>query len=97
MTHIDVSRFVLRSNLASFKTEVDKLDVDKLAPAPVDLNKLSDIVKNDVAKKAEYNKLVEKVNSIDTTGFLFKTTYDTDKSDLQKKNSDADKKNSLYN
>ena len=78
VTHGDVSSFALKSNLASFKTEVDKLDVD------VDLSKLSDVVKNDVAKKAEYNKLVDKVNSIDTTGFLFKTTYDTDKSDLQK-------------
>ena len=76
---------MIKLNLASFKTEVDKLDVDKLASAPVELSKLSDVVKNDVAKKAEYNKLVEKVNSIDTTGFLFKTTYDTDKSDLQKK------------
>ena len=37
--------------MASLKTEVDKLDIDKLAPAPVDLNKLSDVVKNDVAKK----------------------------------------------
>ena len=79
MTHVDVSSFVLRSNLASFKTEVDKLDVDKLAPVPVDLSKLSDVVKNDVAKKVEYDKLVEKVNSIDTTGFVLKTTYDRDK------------------
>ena len=78
VTHGDVSSFALKSNLASFKTEVDKLDVD------VDLSKLSDVVKNDVAKKAEYNKLFDKVNSIDTTGFLFETTYDTDKSDLQK-------------
>ena len=92
VTHVDVSSFVLRSNLASFKTEVDKLDVDKLATVPVDLSKLSDVVKNDVAKKAEHNELVEKVNSIDTTGFLLKTTYDTYKSDIQKKYGDVDKK-----
>ena len=92
MTHIDVSSFVLKSNLASFTTEVDKLDVDKLAPFPVNISKLSDVVKNDVAKKAEYDKLVEKVNSIDTTGFVLKTTYDRGKSNLQKKNGDADKK-----
>ena len=54
--------------------------------------KLSDVVKNDVVKKTEYNKLVSKVNNIDTTGFVLKTTYDTDKSNLEKKISDADKK-----
>ena len=52
--------------------------------------KLSDVVKNDVVKKTEYNKLVSKVNNIDTTGFVLKTTYDTDKSNLEKKISDAD-------
>ena len=39
--HIDVSSFALKSNLANLKTEVDKLDIDKLRPVPVDLNKLS--------------------------------------------------------
>ena len=48
--HIDTSSFALKSNLASLKTEVDKLDIDKLAPVPVDLSKLSDVVKNDVKK-----------------------------------------------
>ena len=48
--------------------------------------------KNDVVKKTEYSKLVTKVDNIDTTGFVLKTTYDTDKSDLEKKISDADKK-----
>ena len=90
--HVDVSSFALKSNLASLKTEVDKLDIDKLAPVPVDLSKLSDAVKNDVVKKTVYDKLVAKVNSIDTTGFVLKTTHDTDKSDLEKKISDADKK-----
>ena len=42
--------------------------------------------------KIEYDKLVEKVDNIDTTGFVLKTTYDTDKLDLEKKISDADKK-----
>ena len=64
----------------------------KLVPIPVDLSKLSDVVKNDVVKKTVYNKLVTKVNSIDTTGFVLKTRYDTDKSDLEKKISDAEKK-----
>ena len=49
--HIDTSSFALKSNLASLKTEVDKLDIDKLVPVPVDLSKLSDAVKNDVVKK----------------------------------------------
>ena len=53
--------------------------------APVDLSKLSDVVKNDVVKKTVYNKLVTKVNNIDTTGFVLKIKYDTDKSDLEKR------------
>ena len=51
ITHIDTSSFALKTNLTSLKTEVDKLDIDKLTPVPVDLSKLSDIVKNDVVKK----------------------------------------------
>ena len=48
-------------------------------PAPVDLSKLSDVVKNDEVKKTVYDKLVTKVNSIDTSRFVLKTKYDTDK------------------
>ena len=51
MTHIDTSSFTLKTNLANLKTEVDKLDIDKLVPAPTDLSKLSNAVKNDVVKK----------------------------------------------
>ena len=51
ISHVDTSSFALKSNLTSSKTKVDKLDVDKLVPVPVDLIKLSDVVKNDVAKK----------------------------------------------
>ena len=51
VTHVDTSSFALKTNLASLKTEVDKLDFDKLVPVSVDLSKLSDIVKNDVVKK----------------------------------------------
>ena len=71
VTHVDVSSFALKSNWASLKTKVDKLDIDKLAYFPVDLSKLSDVVKNDVVKKTVYDKLVEKVNNIDTAGFFF--------------------------
>ena len=45
VTHIDTSSFALRANLANLKTEIDKLDIDKLAPVPFDLSKLSDVVK----------------------------------------------------
>ena len=54
-------------------------------PVPVDLSKLSDVVKNDVVKKTAYDKLVAKVNSIDTSAFVLKTKYDTDKKELENK------------
>ena len=46
ISHVDTSSFALKSNLASLRTEVDKLDIDKLVPLPVDLSKLSDVVKS---------------------------------------------------
>ena len=60
----------IKKHLVNLKTEVDKLDIDKLVPVPVDLSKLSDVVKNDVVKKYLYDKLVAKVNSIGTAGFV---------------------------
>ena len=85
MTHVDTSSFALKPNLANLKTEVDKLDIDKLAPVPVDLSKLNDVIKNDVVKKTVYDKLVAKVNSIDTSDFVLKTKYNTEKIELEKK------------
>ena len=73
---VDVSSFTLKSNLASLKIKVDKLDIGKLAPVPVDLSALSDVVTNDVFKKTVYDKLVAKVDNIDTTKFVLKTTFD---------------------
>ena len=61
-------------------------------PVPVDLSKLSGVVKNDVVKKAVYETLVTKVNNIDTTVFVLEIKYDTDRSDLEKKISGAEKK-----
>ena len=55
VTHVDVSSFALRSNLANLKTEVDKLDIDKLTPVPNDLAKLSHVVKNDVVRKTAFS------------------------------------------
>ena len=54
-------------------------------PVPVNLSKLSDVVKNDVVKKDVYDKLVAKVNNIDTSDFVLKTNYQTDKTELEKK------------
>ena len=70
ISHIDVSSYALKSILASLKTEVDKLDINKLTSAPIDLAKLSRVVKKDVVKKTEYDQTVNKVNGIDTTNFV---------------------------
>ena len=66
ISHVNTSSFALKTNLASLKIDVNKLVIDKLAP---------------VAKKAVYDKLVEKVNNIATSGFVSKTKYD----ELEKK------------
>ena len=80
ISYVDTSSFALKTNLATLKTEVDKLDIDKLVPVPVDVSKLSDVVKNNVIKKDVYDKLVAQVNSIDTSEFALKTKCGTDKS-----------------
>ena len=51
ISHVDTSSFALKTNLANLKIEVDKLGIDKLASIPVDLSKLSDVVKNDAVEK----------------------------------------------
>ena len=85
LTHVDTSSFALKANLANLKTEVDTLDIEKLVPVPVDLSKLSDVVKNDVVKKTVYDKLVAKVGNIDTREFVLKTRNNTDKKELENK------------
>ena len=84
VTLVDTSSFALKANLANLKTEVDELDIDKLVPVPVDLNKLTDVVKND-AEKTVHDKLVAKVNNIDTNDFELKTKYNTDKTEFENK------------
>ena len=65
ISHVDTSSLALKTNLAILKTEADKLDIDKLVPVPVDLSKLSDVIKNDVVKKTDYNaKITEIENKI---------------------------------
>ena len=88
ISHVDTSSFALKSNLAGLKTEVDKLDINKLVPVPIDLSKPSDVVKNDV-KKTLYDKLVSKVNSIDISRFVLKIKYNTDQTELEKKIPDS--------
>ena len=83
ISHVDTSSFALKTNLASSKTEFDKLDIDKSVPVPVDLSKLSDVAKNDVVKKTVYDELVAKVNNIDASGIVLKTI--TLKKQLEKK------------
>ena len=78
ISHVDTSSFALKTDLANLKTEVGKLDIDKLEPIPVDLSKLSDVV-----KKTVYNKLVTKVHHIDTSDFVLGTKYNTDKTELE--------------
>ena len=92
VSHIDISNFALKSNSASLKAEVDKLNIDKLIPVPNYLAKLSNVVKSDVVKKTEYDKLVSKVDNINTTRFFLRTKYEKDGADLEKKINDVDKK-----
>ena len=83
ISHVDTLSFALKSNLASLKTEVDKLDIDKLVSVLIDLSKLSDEVNNDVVKKAVYDKSAAKVNNIYTSTFVLKTRCDRDKSEIE--------------
>ena len=74
VTHVHVSSFASKTNLAALKTEVDKIDVDKLKTAPVDLAKLTNAIENDLVKKTVYNT---KVTSIETQiAGLTKNTVD---------------------
>ena len=89
---VDTSILAPKPDLDSSKAKVDRVGEDKLNPVLVDLSKLSNAVHNDVVKKTVYNKSAAKVNYIISNGFLLKTKYDADKSDLEKKISDTDKK-----
>ena len=74
VTHVDVSSFASKTNLAALKSEVDKIDADKLKTAPVDLAKLTNAIENDLVKKTVYNT---KVTSIETQiAGLTKNTVD---------------------
>ena len=78
-TEIDTSKLALKSTLSSLKVQIDKTVAGKLNTVPVDLSKLSNVVNNDVVKKIMYDKLVPKVNNINSSGFGLKTKYNIDK------------------
>ena len=63
ITHVDVSSFASKTNLAVLKTEVAKIDTDKLKTTPIDLDRLSNLVKNDVVKKTDYNTKVTSIEA----------------------------------
>ena len=63
ITHVDVSSFASKTNLAALKTEVDKIDADKLKTAPTDLAKLTNAIENDVVKKTDYNAKVTSIEA----------------------------------
>ena len=75
ISYVHISSLALKSNLASLKTEVDKLNINKLVLFHVDLSKIINVVRNDVVIKNVYDKLVAEVNSIDTSGFVLKTKF----------------------
>ena len=90
-TDVGTSKLAGKSDLGILKSEIDKIDTDKIKIVPFDLTKLRNVANNDVVKKTVYDKLVAKENNIDTSEFVLKTKYDTAKLNLEKKISDADK------
>ena len=74
ITHVDTSSFTGKTNLAAFKTEVDKIDIDKLKTTPVDLAKLTNAVENDLVKKTVYNTNVTSIEG--QLGGITKNTID---------------------
>ena len=63
ITHVDISSFASKTNLAALKTEVDKIGADKLKTTPADLAKLTNAVENDVVKKTDYNTKVTSIEA----------------------------------
>ena len=82
ITHVDVSSYTTKTNLAALKTEVDKIDVDKLKTVPDDLAKLSNVVKNEVVKKIDF--------CADT--YVTRTKFSTDTNALDDKIDKVEKK-----
>ena len=92
ITHVDTGSYALKTNLAVLKTEADNIDTGKLKTVPNDQAKLSNVVKNDVAKNIEYNTLKNKVDAIDTSGFVTRNKFTTDTNTLEDKIDKVEKK-----
>ena len=82
-TGVDTSKLASKSDLFSLKTEVDKIDVGRLKTVLVELSKLRNLVDNDVVEKTMHDKLIAKINNINTSRLVLKTKYNTDKCDLK--------------
>ena len=82
ITHVDVSSYATKTNLAALKTEVDKIDIDKLKTAPDDLAKLSNVVKNEVVKKTDFS----------ADNYVTKTKFSKDTNSLDNKIDKVEKK-----
>ena len=103
ITHVDVSSFASKTNLAALKTEVDKTDVDKLKTIPVALAKLSNVVNKDIVKNTDqiagvtkntFDNLgdITKLKAVDTNNFVLKTKLASDVTTLENKIDTVDKK-----
>ena len=92
ITHVDGGSYATKTNLAALKTEVDKIDTEKLKTVPNDLAKSSNVVKNDVVKKTTYNSLKNKVDAIDTSDFVTRNKFATDTNALDDKIEKVEKK-----
>ena len=82
VTHVDVSSYATKTNLAALKTVVDKIDTDKLKTVPDDLAKLDNVVKNEVVKKTDFN----------ADNYIMRTKFSTDTNSLDDKIDKVDKK-----
>ena len=93
-TGVDTSKFARKVDLASLKSEIDKLDLDNFKTSPVYLSKLNDSVKTEVVKKTVYDELVKKVNAIQTSdarNVVKKANYNTKIAEIEKKILDPDR------
>ena len=109
ITHVDVSSFASKTNLAALKTEVDKIDADTLKTTPADLAELTNAVEHDVVKKTDYNTKVTsteaqiagltnladttKLKAIDTNSFVTRTKFSADTNALDDKIDGVENKN----
>ena len=89
---LDTSNLAAKPDLASLKSEVHQIGREKIKTVCVDASKISNVFENDVTKKTVHDKLITKVNAIDTSKFVLKTPYSIDKSGLEKKIDNTDKK-----